>query len=145
MTREIDFRFVVVRDGADYTMLLPADSGSRQLRMDDSSDIKTSFSGIFLDPGDSVNWLTDEIRPAGIGVVIDSDPEDFRRILFQHGRNRDPVVDHCGVERSAAGKVDDAFIGIRGLFFADLLGREFHVEQPVHLETIAYFMNDAFS
>lgn len=68
MTREIDFRFVVVRDGADYTMLLPADSGSRQLRMDDSSDIKTSFSGIFLDPGDSVNWLTDEIRPE---LVID--------------------------------------------------------------------------
>lgn len=68
MTRELDFRYVVMRDGADYTTLRPDGSGSQQIRMDDASNIKTSFSGTFMDPGDSVNWLTDEIRPE---IIID--------------------------------------------------------------------------
>lgn len=68
MTREIDFRYVVVRNGADFGLLLPTESGSRMIRMDDRSAIKTSFSGDFLDPGDSVNWLSDEIRPE---LIID--------------------------------------------------------------------------
>lgn len=74
MTREIDFRFVIVRDGADYTTLRPAASGSQQIRMDDSADVKTSFSGVFLDPGDSVNWLTDELRPE---LIIDGDVDSL--------------------------------------------------------------------
>jgi len=68
MTREIDFRYVVIRDGADYGTLTPTGSGSRQIRMNDGDEIKTSFSGDFLDPGDKVNWLTDEIRPE---MIID--------------------------------------------------------------------------
>ena len=74
MTREIDFRYVVVRDGADYATLLPAGSGSRNIRMDDRSGIKMSFSGEFLDPGDSVNWLSDEIRPE---LIIDGVPHSL--------------------------------------------------------------------
>ena len=68
MTRELDFRYVVMRDGADHATLLPAASASHQIRMDDASSIKMSFSGAFLDPGDSVNWLTDEIRPE---IIVD--------------------------------------------------------------------------
>lgn len=74
MTREIDFRYVVVRDGADFDTLRPTESGSQQIRMDDGAAIKMSFSGAFLDPGDSINWLTDEIRPE---IIIDGTPHSL--------------------------------------------------------------------
>lgn len=68
MTREIDFRFVVVRGGADYTELHPARNSSPSIRADSSGDIKTSFAGDFVDPGEAVNWVSDEIRPE---LIID--------------------------------------------------------------------------
>ena len=68
MIREIDFRFVVVRNGADYTVLNKLRTAAPTIRMDDSGEIKTSFSGDFLYPSKQVNWLTDEIRPE---LIID--------------------------------------------------------------------------
>lgn len=69
--REIAFRYVVVRSGADLCEIYPANNSGPQLRMDSSGEIKTSFTGDFLDPGDAVNWLTDEIRPE---LILDGVP-----------------------------------------------------------------------
>lgn len=60
MKRTVDFRFVVVRNGADYSELSPTDAPT--IRCDNSADIKTSFSGTFLN-NSAVDWLTDVIRP----------------------------------------------------------------------------------
>lgn len=71
MTRQIDFRYTIVRNGADFAEVQPLSSGSRSIRMDDTSAIKTSFSGDFLYPEAQVNWLADEIRPT---IIIDGTP-----------------------------------------------------------------------
>jgi len=68
MTRTIDFRFHVVRDGGDFCLLQPAPGSSPTIRMDDSGDIKTSLTGSFLIPEAEVDWMTDEIRPE---MIID--------------------------------------------------------------------------
>lgn len=72
--RDVSFRYVVVRNGADYCEIHPANGNDPQLRMSATSEIKTSMSGDFLDPGDQVNWLTDEIRPE---IVIDGIPHSL--------------------------------------------------------------------
>lgn len=61
--RTVSFRYVIVRDGADYTEIFPASGSAPSIRMNDGGKIKTSFSGSFADPGDAVNWLSDRIRP----------------------------------------------------------------------------------
>lgn len=71
MIRQLDFRFVIVRDGADYAEIYPANGSTPKLRMDDYAGIKTSLSGDFLLPADDVNWLTDQIRPV---ISIDGKP-----------------------------------------------------------------------
>lgn len=63
MIRTVSFRYIVTRGGADYTEIYPTADSIPVVRMDDSGEIKTSFSGVFLDPGDEVDWLTDQIRP----------------------------------------------------------------------------------
>jgi len=63
MTRTLDFRFHVVRNGGDFCLLRPEVDSLPVLRMDDSGDIKTSLSGSFLIPEAEVDWMTDEIRP----------------------------------------------------------------------------------
>lgn len=63
MTRTVKFRFVIVRNGADYTEIYPAEKSAPTIRMDDGAEIKTSLSGSFADPGEAVNWLSDRIRP----------------------------------------------------------------------------------
>lgn len=63
MTRTLDFRFVILRNGAEYTELIPVSGSSPSVRMDDSGEIKTSFTGAFLDPGEIVNWFSDQIMP----------------------------------------------------------------------------------
>jgi hypothetical protein len=63
MRRRINFRYVIIRDGADYGVIRPLDGSPPYVRMDDSGEIKTSFSGDFLLPEKEVNWLRDEIRP----------------------------------------------------------------------------------
>lgn len=62
MFREIDFRYIVVRNGADYGEIYPIEGNEPTIRMSDSALIKTSLSGSFADPGDSIDWITDQIR-----------------------------------------------------------------------------------
>lgn len=68
--REIDFRYIIVRNGADSSEIYPIEGGEPNIRMDENGPIKVSLSGVFADPGDSVNWLTDEIRPE---MIIDGE------------------------------------------------------------------------
>lgn len=91
--RDISFRFVVVRNGADYDELHPADKSAPQLRMSASGEIKTSLSGNFLNPGDRVNWLTDEIRPE---LIVDGVPHNLgiylpAAVRMQSNDTRDAV------------------------------------------------------
>lgn len=63
MTREIDFRYTVIRNGADYwTLQVPAGSPP-SVRMSDTGEIKSSFSADFLPPTKDVDWFSDELRP----------------------------------------------------------------------------------
>lgn len=66
MKRTIDFRYVIVRNGADYATIRPVKAPT--IRMRYTSKIKTSLSGEFLEPEADVNWLTDAIRPE---IIID--------------------------------------------------------------------------
>lgn len=63
MTRTISFRYVIVRNGADYMEIYPIEKSAPTIRMEDGGEIKTSFSGSFADPGNAVDWLSDRIRP----------------------------------------------------------------------------------
>lgn len=62
MTRSIDFRFRVIRNGADFCLLHPAGSFPT-LEMDDDDTITTHLAGAFLVPGEDVDWTIDEIQP----------------------------------------------------------------------------------
>jgi len=71
MIRTLSFRYVIVRDGADYAEIHPAQGAAPSIRMTGTAAIKTSLSGSFIDPGGSVSWLTDEIRPE---LIVDGVP-----------------------------------------------------------------------
>ena len=71
MKRELDFRYDILRNGADYTTLDPVTGTMPTIAMVDSGEIKTTLMGTFYDPGDRVDWLTDEIRPT---IIIDGVP-----------------------------------------------------------------------
>ena len=62
MTRTVDFRFVVMRDGSDLLEIHPIEGGSPTIRMDDSAEIKMSLTAVFV-PDARVDWLNDRIRP----------------------------------------------------------------------------------
>ena len=66
MTRTIDFRYHVIRDGATFCELRAAEGSEPRISMDAGGDIKTKLSGSFLPPEEAVNWLTDAIRPVMI-------------------------------------------------------------------------------
>lgn len=76
MTREIDFRYRVLRKGVSYGELRTQPDGSAiTLRMDETAEIKTSLSGTFLpdvmDTDGHVidsDWFADEIQPV---MIID--------------------------------------------------------------------------
>ena len=68
MIRQIQFRYKILRNGADLCEIHPANGVGGNITMNDSGEIKTMFMGTFIDPGDSVDWLTDQIRPE---LVID--------------------------------------------------------------------------
>lgn len=70
MTRTVDFRYILTRNGADYGRIYPLPDSAPVLRMDDAGAIKTSLSGSFA-PAPSANWLEDEIRAE---LIIDGDP-----------------------------------------------------------------------
>lgn len=63
MTRSLDFRYRIMRGGADYGELYPAANASPRISMRSSNAVKTSFSGTFLPPEKDVDWMSDEIRP----------------------------------------------------------------------------------
>jgi len=66
--RTIDFRYHVLKDGADYCLLRPTEDGWPTLRMDNNADIRMSLRGKFFPPEKPVNWLADQIRPE---MIID--------------------------------------------------------------------------
>lgn len=73
MERSLDFRFKVLRSGADYAALRA--TGKPSLRMLEKAELKTSFQAVFHpDAVDAdgrvvpVDWLADEIKPV---LVID--------------------------------------------------------------------------
>ena len=66
--RTIDFRYRVLRNGADFCTIRSTEDGWPSLRMDSSADIRTSLRGTFLPPEEDVNWMTDEICPE---MIID--------------------------------------------------------------------------
>ena len=68
--RTIDFRYVILRDGADRGELRALSDSPPQLRMDDGAEIKTSLSGSFA-PSAEIDWLRDEIRPE---LILDGVP-----------------------------------------------------------------------
>ena len=68
--RTIDFRFVIVHQGADRGQLRALADSPAQLRMDDTAEIKTSLSGSFA-PSSDIDWLQDEIRPE---LILDGTP-----------------------------------------------------------------------
>lgn len=70
--RSIDFRYSVLRNGSELTQLRAVSNPTVKMKGD--SEVKTSFTGEFLDPGDTVNWLIDEIRPE---IIIDGAPHSL--------------------------------------------------------------------
>lgn len=62
MIRELDIRFRILRDGADFGELYALDGSAPTLRMSENGEIKMSLSGDFAMP-DEIDWLRDEIRP----------------------------------------------------------------------------------
>lgn len=70
MIRTVDFHFVIVRNGADYGQLYPAQGSAPSVRMDANADVKTSLSGTFADIS-RIDWLNDRIRPE---IILDGVP-----------------------------------------------------------------------
>lgn len=70
MTRTVDIRYQIVRNGADFGQIYAQKDDVPVLRMDDSDSIKMALAGEFVDD-ERIDWLTDEIRPE---LVIDGVP-----------------------------------------------------------------------
>lgn len=69
MIRELGFKYNVLRGGAAYAQLhaMP-DTAAPSIRMNDTGEIKMSFSGTFLPPPEGVDLLSDEIAPV---LIVD--------------------------------------------------------------------------
>lgn len=105
MVRTIDFRYKVMRNGAEYGSIYPVDGNAPKIWMDNSSNIKTHLSGTFLAPDRDTDWLTDQIRPeliingvsyhAGIFLpasIQETDHESYKSITLE-------AYDQCWVVR----------------------------------------------
>lgn len=68
MTRSISFRYVILKNGVDAGQIYPSAGSVPTVRMNSSGEIKSSLRGSFVDPGDAVNWLSDQIRAE---IIID--------------------------------------------------------------------------
>lgn len=76
--RTVGFNYVIVRNGADYGKIWPAQNSAPSLRMNEDGAIKMNLSGEFLPTvfgfddrpmaGAEVDWMSDRIRPE---LVID--------------------------------------------------------------------------
>lgn len=100
--RKISFNYVIVRGGADYGYLVPADNSKPTITMDREGEIKTSLRGQFRktvfdyfgepDPALEINWLSDLLRPEividgvihSLGVYI---PTTVEELLDERGTN----------------------------------------------------------
>ena len=65
-SREISFRYVIMRGAADYVEVQPVE-GDPAIRMTDDGQIKTSLSANFV-YDERIDWLSDRIRPE---MIID--------------------------------------------------------------------------
>lgn len=68
--RTIDFRYKILRNGAEYGFLHAATGSAPIIRMQDDAEIKTSLSGVFAPTATdvrgreiSVDWQKDELEP----------------------------------------------------------------------------------
>lgn len=68
--RTIDFRYKVLRNGAEYGFLHAASGNAPIIRMQDDAEIKTALSGVFAPTATdargrtiSVDWQRDELEP----------------------------------------------------------------------------------
>lgn len=91
MKRALDFRYVIVRNGADYSTICPIKSTS--IKCNRNSRIKMSFTGTFR-LNSKVNWLTDSIRPE---IIIDGIPHSLGLFLpatvrFEHTDTQELVA-----------------------------------------------------
>lgn len=93
MIRQLEFRYWVVRNGADFKQLNPLTSPV--IRCDDSADIKTSLSGTFLaDP--EINLLSDQIR---VEMIVDGVVNPLGFFLpATVTTNRDATVESVDIE-----------------------------------------------
>lgn len=76
--RDLDFNYVILRNGADFGRIWPAQNTAPVVRMNEDGDIKSSLSGEFLPTvfdfqnvpmeGAEVDWMKDQIRAE---VIID--------------------------------------------------------------------------
>lgn len=67
MIRSLDFRYAVIRNGAELCEIYPFEGSEPTIRMDSSAEIKMSMSATFL-PDSRVDWLTDKIR---VQMIVD--------------------------------------------------------------------------
>lgn len=74
MKRELDFKYTVLRNGADYCTIDPVSGTMPIITMIDSGEIKMTMMGMFYEPAKEVDWLTDEIRPE---IIIDGVPHSL--------------------------------------------------------------------
>ena len=75
MERKVNIRFIVLRNYAQYSELIPINAPT--LRMDSSGGIKMSMTGEF-ETNPAVNWLTDEIQPV---IEIDGNAEPLGVVI----------------------------------------------------------------
>lgn len=71
MTRNIEFRFPVLRNSVEIGALSAPENSAPKITMDDTGEIKTRLSGDFLPPSGDIDLLTDEIRPT---MIVDGTP-----------------------------------------------------------------------
>lgn len=60
--RTIDFRYTLIRNGADYGTIKTFQGGEPTIRMSSQGEIKTSLSGSFRIPEKAYDLLSDQIR-----------------------------------------------------------------------------------
>lgn len=75
MERKVNIRFIVLRNYAQYSELIPINAPT--LRMDSSGEVKMSLTGDF-EANPAVNWLTDEIQPV---IEIDGNAEPLGVVI----------------------------------------------------------------
>ncbi len=64
MQRTLGFKYKVLRENAEYSQLIAMpDAAAPNIRMNDTGEIKLSFSGTFLPPPPGVDLFSDEIAP----------------------------------------------------------------------------------